>query len=95
MRKLIFFNASISVVYEGEKGGESVNIDEKYMALALELAKSTKGQTSPNPLVGAIVVQNNQIVGLGAHLRAGEAHAEVYALEMAKEERKGRPFTLH
>ncbi len=76
-------------MYEGEKGGESVNIDEKYMALALELAKSTKGQTSPNPLVGAIVVQNNQIVGLGAHLRAGEAHAEVYALEMAKGRTEG------
>ncbi|MGD9677702.1 MAG: bifunctional diaminohydroxyphosphoribosylaminopyrimidine deaminase/5-amino-6-(5-phosphoribosylamino)uracil reductase RibD [Vulcanibacillus sp.] len=59
-------------------------MDEKYyMHLAIELAKKTKGQTSPNPVVGAVVVNNGRIVGLGTHLKAGEAHAEIHALNMA------------
>ncbi|MGV3488495.1 MAG: bifunctional diaminohydroxyphosphoribosylaminopyrimidine deaminase/5-amino-6-(5-phosphoribosylamino)uracil reductase RibD [Tuberibacillus sp.] len=62
--------------------------DEEYMALAIEMAKRTKGQTSPNPLVGAVVVRNNEIVGLGAHLKAGEPHAEVHAIRMAGEKAK-------
>lgn len=57
--------------------------DNDYMNLAIDLAKSAKGQTSPNPLVGAIVVKNGAIVGMGAHLRAGEPHAEIHALKMA------------
>lgn len=59
------------------------------MHLALEIAQFARGQTSPNPMVGAIVVQTQQIVGIGVHLRAGEAHAEVHALEMAQEKAKG------
>ncbi|WP_102345035.1 bifunctional diaminohydroxyphosphoribosylaminopyrimidine deaminase/5-amino-6-(5-phosphoribosylamino)uracil reductase RibD [Bacillus sp. Marseille-P3661] len=62
--------------------------DEQYMRLAIELAANTKGQTSPNPLVGAVVVKNNQIVGMGAHLKAGEPHAEVHAIHMAGEKAK-------
>jgi len=62
--------------------------DEVYMQYALELAKKTIGQTSPNPVVGAVVVKNNQIVGFGAHLYAGDAHAEVHAINMAKEHAK-------
>jgi len=62
--------------------------DEYYMRLAIDLAKKTKGQTSPNPSVGAVVVKNGRIVGLGAHLKAGEAHAEVQALNMAGEHAK-------
>ncbi|MGA9225019.1 MAG: bifunctional diaminohydroxyphosphoribosylaminopyrimidine deaminase/5-amino-6-(5-phosphoribosylamino)uracil reductase, partial [Mesobacillus sp.] len=50
-----------------------------YMALAINLAKATTGQTSPNPHVGAVLVKDNQIVGMGAHLKAGEPHAEVHA----------------
>jgi diaminohydroxyphosphoribosylaminopyrimidine deaminase/5-amino-6-(5-phosphoribosylamino)uracil reductase len=57
--------------------------DEKYMQLALQLARVATGQTSPNPMVGAVVVNDSQVVGMGAHLKAGEAHAEVHALEMA------------
>jgi len=55
------------------------------MKLAIELAKSVKGQTTPNPPVGAVVVKDHSIVGFGAHLKSGEAHAEVIAIEMAKE----------
>lgn len=63
--------------------------DIDYMKLALQLARSTKGQTSPNPVVGSIVVNDGQIVGVGAHLKAGEGHAEVHALEMAGKKAEG------
>lgn len=62
---------------------------EKYMKFALLLAKQAKNQTSPNPSVGAVVVKNDDIVGFGAHLKAGDAHAEVLALQMAGEKAKG------
>lgn len=54
-----------------------------YMKLALELAGKARGRTSPNPLVGAVVVKEGEIVGQGYHRKAGTAHAEVIALEDA------------
>lgn len=63
--------------------------DAEYMSMALQLAKGAMGQTSPNPMVGAIVVKDQAIVGMGAHLKAGEAHAEVHAIRMAGEKAKG------
>lgn len=57
--------------------------DEYYMQQALNLATATKGQTAPNPVVGAVIVNNGEIVGLGAHLKAGKEHAEVHAINMA------------
>ncbi|MCT6815637.1 MAG: bifunctional diaminohydroxyphosphoribosylaminopyrimidine deaminase/5-amino-6-(5-phosphoribosylamino)uracil reductase, partial [Lysinibacillus fusiformis] len=48
------------------------NKDEKYMQLALDLAASAKGNTNPNPLVGAVIVKNDIIVGTGLHRKAGE-----------------------
>ncbi|MED4755240.1 bifunctional diaminohydroxyphosphoribosylaminopyrimidine deaminase/5-amino-6-(5-phosphoribosylamino)uracil reductase RibD [Brevibacillus choshinensis] len=63
--------------------------DVRFMEMALELARTARGQTSPNPLVGAVVVKNGQVVGMGAHLKAGEPHAEVHALRMAGEQAKG------
>jgi diaminohydroxyphosphoribosylaminopyrimidine deaminase / 5-amino-6-(5-phosphoribosylamino)uracil reductase len=62
--------------------------DTYYMNLALNLARGTLGQTAPNPVVGAVVVKDNQIVGMGAHLKAGEPHAEVHALRMAGDRAK-------
>lgn len=64
-------------------------IDADYMRIALDLARSALGQTSPNPVVGAVVVKNHQMIGMGAHLKAGEPHAEVHALQMAGEKAKG------
>lgn len=58
---------------------------EFYMDLALSNAKSLKGQTDPNPLVGSVIVNDYRIVGIGTHLKAGEPHAEVHALRMAGE----------
>jgi diaminohydroxyphosphoribosylaminopyrimidine deaminase / 5-amino-6-(5-phosphoribosylamino)uracil reductase len=55
--------------------------DEFYMARALALAERGRGGASPNPLVGAVLVDDDGvIVGRGAHLRAGEAHAEIHAI---------------
>ncbi|TFJ91931.1 bifunctional diaminohydroxyphosphoribosylaminopyrimidine deaminase/5-amino-6-(5-phosphoribosylamino)uracil reductase RibD [Lentibacillus salicampi] len=59
------------------------------MRQALNLAKSVSGQTSPNPPVGAVVVKDGEILGFGAHLKAGEAHAEVHALQMAGDKARG------
>ncbi|MGJ9460554.1 bifunctional diaminohydroxyphosphoribosylaminopyrimidine deaminase/5-amino-6-(5-phosphoribosylamino)uracil reductase RibD [Oceanobacillus sp. CF4.6] len=63
--------------------------DEFYMDLALKNAQAMKGQTDPNPLVGSVVVNDNRIVGIGTHLKAGEPHAEIHALRMAGENAKG------
>lgn len=63
--------------------------DKYYMRFALNLASNVSGQTSPNPPVGAVVVKNGEILGFGAHLKAGEAHAEVHALQMAGDKAKG------
>lgn len=63
--------------------------DQQYMQLALDLAKSAKGNTNPNPLVGAVLVKNGVIVGTGLHRKAGEPHAEVHAFHMAGEHAKG------
>jgi diaminohydroxyphosphoribosylaminopyrimidine deaminase/5-amino-6-(5-phosphoribosylamino)uracil reductase len=57
--------------------------DEKYMRRALRLAARAAGRTSPNPMVGAVVVRGDQIVGEGFHRAAGEPHAEVNALAKA------------
>ena len=64
-------------------------LDHDYMKLALTLARSAKGQTSPNPNVGAVVVKNGEIIGMGAHLKAGGPHAEVHAIRAAGERVKG------
>ena len=56
---------------------------------ALELAERGRGTTYPNPVVGAVVVRDGEVVGEGWHQRKGEAHAEVIALEAAGERAKG------
>lgn len=62
---------------------------EEYMRLALELAEQARGRTSPNPLVGAVIVKDGQIVGRGYHQKAGTPHAEVHALREAGELARG------
>ncbi|QHI73256.1 bifunctional diaminohydroxyphosphoribosylaminopyrimidine deaminase/5-amino-6-(5-phosphoribosylamino)uracil reductase RibD [Aminipila terrae] len=63
--------------------------DEKYMQLAIELAKKAEGWTNPNPLVGAIVVKNGNIIGQGYHEKLGMPHAERNALANCTEDPKG------
>ena len=62
--------------------------DNYYMKKALELAKLGIGAVNPNPLVGCIIVKNNKIIGQGYHMEYGQAHAEVNAINSAKEDIK-------
>ncbi len=64
-------------------------IDRKYMERAIELAARARGRTSPNPLVGAVIVKDGQIVGEGYHQKAGTAHAEIHALKAAGQQAWG------
>jgi len=64
-------------------------LDERYLKRALQLAERARGHTHPNPLVGAVVVKDGQIVGEGYHPRAGEPHAEVFALRQAGAQARG------
>ncbi|OCG07525.1 riboflavin biosynthesis protein RibD [Gilliamella sp. wkB178] len=57
--------------------------DQFYMQRAIELAKLGRFTTTPNPNVGCVIIKDNRIIGEGYHQKAGEPHAEVYALKMA------------
>jgi len=59
---------------------------ESYMKKALKLAGKARGRTSPNPMVGALVIKDDEIVGKGFHPEAGKPHAEIYALQEAGEQ---------
>ncbi len=63
--------------------------DRRWMQHALELAEYGRGFVEPNPLVGAVVVRNDQLVGEGWHERYGQAHAEVNALAAAGDAARG------
>lgn len=68
-----------------------VNQKEKdiyYMKKALELAKKGEGFTSPNPLVGCVIVKDSEIIGKGYHEKFGSNHAEVNAINSAKQSLK-------
>lgn len=60
-----------------------------FMRMAMRLALRAKGQTSPNPMVGAVIVKDGKVIGKGYHKKAGLPHAEIVALEEAKEKSKG------
>lgn len=65
------------------------------MKRVLGLAKKGRGRTSPNPMVGALLVKNDKVVGKGYHLRAGADHAEIVALKEAGEEARGATLYLN
>jgi len=67
----------------------AIERDVLHMRRALELAERGWGQTAPNPMVGAVVVRDDIVVGEGFHERYGEAHAEVNALRAAGERARG------
>ncbi len=62
---------------------------QEFMDLALRLARRGRRSCSPNPMVGAVVVRGERIVGKGYHRRAGENHAEVNALDQAGDKARG------
>lgn len=63
--------------------------DRDYMLRAIELAKKGIGYTNPNPMVGAVIVKNNRIIGEGYHKRCGELHAERNAIAALTESAEG------
>jgi len=69
--------------------------DEKYMYRCLQLARIGNGYTAPNPMVGAVVVYNDRIIGEGYHQRYGEAHAEPNAIHAVREKELLNESTLY
>jgi len=69
--------------------------DIRFMQHAFRLAEKGRGRTSPNPLVGALLVKKGKIVGQGYHRRAGDKHAEVMALEEAGAEASGATLYIN
>lgn len=63
--------------------------DEIFMREALRIARHAEGRTSPNPLVGAVIVRDGKIIAQGWHRQAGTPHAEIHALNMAGELSRG------
>ncbi len=59
--------------------------DEKWMKLALKLAKKGAGDVNPNPMVGAVIVKNDRIISTGFHKEIGKEHAEVVAINNSNE----------
>jgi diaminohydroxyphosphoribosylaminopyrimidine deaminase/5-amino-6-(5-phosphoribosylamino)uracil reductase len=69
--------------------------DERFMWVALDLARQGRGKTNPNPMVGAVIVKEGEIAGTGFHLKAGEKHAEIIALEEAGERAQGATMYIN
>lgn len=69
--------------------------DEKYMTRCIQLAKIGQCNTSPNPMVGCVIVYNDKIIGEGYHLRAGQAHAEVNAINSVSDKTLLKKSTLY
>jgi len=69
--------------------------DEKYMYRCLQMARIGNGFTAPNPMVGAVVVYNDRIIGEGYHQRYGEAHAEPNAINSVTDTQLLRESTLY
>jgi len=66
-----------------------MDADDRYMWMALDLARQGRGRTNPNPMVGAVIVQGTEVVGSGYHHNVGAPHAEIIALEKAGDKAKG------
>ena len=72
-----------------------MTIDEKYMYRCLQLALNGKGFASPNPMVGAVVVHNDKIIGEGYHRQYGKPHAEVNAINSVKNKSLLKDSTIY
>jgi diaminohydroxyphosphoribosylaminopyrimidine deaminase / 5-amino-6-(5-phosphoribosylamino)uracil reductase len=89
-RDFYFFQREIILLAgDGFLSDVMMNGHEFYMKKALELAKSGWGKTNPNPLVGAVIVKNGQIIAEGFHEALGQAHAEVAAMHNVKRDVRG------
>lgn len=72
-----------------------MNIHEKYIKRCIELAKNGFGRTYPNPMVGCVIVNDGKIIGEGWHQKAGEAHAEVNAINAVSDKSLLKKATLY
>ncbi len=63
--------------------------DKKYMKLAINLAEKARGETAPNPMVGAVIVKDSHIISTGYHKKAGKPHAEIEAIKKCRESLTG------
>lgn len=69
--------------------------DESYIKLTLELAKKGIGKVSPNPLVGCVIIKDERIIGAGYHEKFGGNHAEVNAINSAREDLHGSTLYIN
>ncbi len=84
------FKPRFQPVARRDSAADSSARDEEYMRRCLQLARQAEGRTSPNPIVGAVVLdENGEVVGEGFHERAGQAHAEKIALRVAGSRARG------
>ena len=72
-----------------------MQVEEKFMARCIELARHGSGHTAPNPMVGAVIVHDGVIIGEGFHRCCGQAHAEVNAIASVKDESLLRESTIY
>lgn len=72
-----------------------MNVDNKYMYRCLQLALNGNGFVAPNPMVGAVIVYNDQIIGEGYHRQYGKAHAEVNAINSVKNKTLLKESTIY
>lgn len=72
-----------------------LEVDSKFMARCIELARCGAGNVSPNPMVGAVVVYDGKIIGEGFHRKCGEAHAEVNAIASVVDKSLLRDSTMY
>jgi diaminohydroxyphosphoribosylaminopyrimidine deaminase/5-amino-6-(5-phosphoribosylamino)uracil reductase len=73
----------------------SADEDKKFMLEALALARSQMGKTSPDPMVGAVIVKNGRVVSKGYHAEQGTPHAEAFAIKKAGDNAKGATLYLN
>lgn len=74
---------------------ENSNPHNEYMARCLELAQNGSGNVAPNPMVGAVIVNNGRIIGEGYHAQCGEPHAEINAINSVKDKTLLADSTLY
>lgn len=72
-----------------------VEVENKYMARCISLARGGAGNVAPNPMVGAVIVHRGKIIGEGYHRRYGEAHAEVNAIASVRDESLLKEATIY
>ncbi|WFE86877.1 bifunctional diaminohydroxyphosphoribosylaminopyrimidine deaminase/5-amino-6-(5-phosphoribosylamino)uracil reductase RibD [Parabacteroides chongii] len=72
-----------------------VEVENKYMARCISLARNGIGNVAPNPMVGAVIVHQGKIIGEGYHRKYGEAHAEVNAIASVRDESLLKEATIY